>query len=144
MLRELQRGLPARSPGGAAGARAPEEGARTPRGSRQAQEPCREALALLSAENSLGHQRSPVPAAPKAPGRTEWRQDDPKAAFQAALSPKILQKSSSQLFLSLVGVFFVFFFPSLSQVFKPLWTFPCHSTSLGKWEGRKPYRGFQK
>lgn len=144
-LRELQRGLPARSPGGARcqGSRgrctnAP--GHQAGRGS-----PGGRRLLSFLPRTAWGRNAPLCPClpsplskprgAPKAhkEGHPE-HQDDPQGAFQGALSPKILQKCLSQLF-------FLLFFSGLSQVFKTLWTFPCHSTSLGKWEGRKEYRG---
>lgn len=84
---------------------------------------------------------APVPAVPKAPGHTKRGGGMiPKLLFRQLCHQKYY--SSSQLVFCFVV--FCFFSPSLSQVFKTLWTFPCHSTSLGKWEGRKAYRGSQK
>lgn len=83
-------------------------------GQQQRRQPCREPLALLSAENSLGQERSPVPLPARPPLQTAGtsrgtqtghpeHQDDPRGACQGPLSPKLLQKSLSQL---LFGGFF--------------------------------------
>lgn len=54
--------------------------------------------------------------------------------FAEGFVPKgITGKSFSAGFMFCLG----FFFFSLSQVFKTTWTFPCTSTYLRKWEGRK-------
>lgn len=143
-------------------ANALEKGARTPRGTRQAEEAlegaacssfcqekpraetfiCAGCLPVPSPRNNGGLSRAGLGAQLSSKGLEQAKRysSSIKASADGSRVPEVpcrglchkkYYRKVSQMF------FWVGFFFSLSQVFKALWTFPCPSTYLGKWEGRK-------